>query len=255
MMRMQLAAARSRPPAKKRPASSEKLIHEYLPYVKRIVQRIASHLPATVDVEDLMNVGVMGLIQAVDRFDPKRDNKFMTYAIFRIKGAVLSELRSRDFLSRSSRRKLRELEQTCQRMEQRLGRDVDDVEVAEELGIDIEELHRTRQMSSISFISFEELGVSSRDEKEKMMNFLIHNEEDALSQTRLRELKNALARAIEQLPEKERLVMSLYYFDELNMKETGEALNITESRVSQIHSQAIMRLRKKLRKEQLLDDD
>ena len=254
-MRTQLAVARSRPAAKKRPASSEKLIHEYLPYVKRIVQRIANHLPASVDVEDLMNVGVMGLIQAVDRFDPKRDNKFMTYAIFRIKGAVLSELRSRDFLSRSSRRKLRELEQTCQRMEQRLGRDVDDVEVAEELGIDIDELHRTRQMSSISFISFEELGVSSRDEKEKMMNFLIHNEEDALSQTRLRELKSALARAIEQLPEKERLVMSLYYFDELNMKETGEALNITESRVSQIHSQAIMRLRKKLRNEQLLDDD
>ena len=254
-MRMQLAAARTRPPAKKRPASSEKLIHEYLPYVKRIVQRIANHLPASVDVEDLMNVGVMGLIQAVDRFDPKRDNKFMTYAIFRIKGAVLSELRSRDFLSRSSRRKLRELEQTCQKMEQRLGRDVEDVEVAEELGIDLEDLHRTRQMSSISFISFEELGLSSRDEKEKLMNFLVHNEEDALSQTRLRELRSALARAIEQLPEKERMVMSLYYFDELNMKEAGEVMNITESRVSQIHSQAIMRLRKKMRKEQLLDDE
>jgi RNA polymerase sigma factor for flagellar operon FliA len=255
MMRMQLATARPRPPAKKRPASSEKLIHDYLPYVKRIVQRIANHLPASVDVEDLMNVGVMGLIQAVDRFDPKRDNKFMTYAIFRIKGAVLSELRSRDFLSRSSRRKLRELEATCQKMEQRLGRDVEDVEVAEELGIDLEELHHTRQMSSISFISFEELGLSSRDEKEKLMNFLVHNEEDALSQTRLRELRSALARAIEQLPEKERMVMSLYYFDELNMKEAGEVLNITESRVSQIHSQAIMRLRKKMRKEQLLDDD
>jgi RNA polymerase sigma factor for flagellar operon FliA len=179
----------------------------------------------------------------------------MTYAIFRIKGAVLSELRSRDFLSRSSRRKLRELEQTCQRMEQRLGRDVEDDEVAEELGIDLDDLHRTKQMSSISFISFEELGLSSRDEKEKMMNFLIHNEEDALAQTRLRELKAALARAIEQLPEKERLVMSLYYLEELNMKEAGEVLHITESRVSQIHSQAIMRLRKKLRKEQLLDDD
>jgi len=255
MMRMQLAAARPRPPAKKRPATSEKLIHEYLPYVKRIVQRIANHLPASVDVEDLMNVGVMGLIQAVDRFDPKRDNKFMTYAIFRIKGAVLSELRSRDFLSRSSRRKLRELEHTCQRMEQRLGRDVEDDEVAEELGIDLDELHRTKQMSSISFISFEELGLSSRDEKEKMVNFLIHNEEDALAQTRLRELKTALARAIEQLPEKERLVMSLYYLEELNMKEAGEVMHITESRVSQIHSQAIMRLRKKLRKEQLLDDD
>jgi RNA polymerase sigma factor for flagellar operon FliA len=255
MMRMQLATARPRPPAKKRPASSEKLIHDYLPYVKRIVQRIANHLPASVDVEDLMNVGVMGLIQAVDRFDPKRDNKFMTYAIFRIKGAVLSELRSRDFLSRSSRRKLREFEQTCQKMEQRLGREVDDVEVAEELGIDLEDLHRTRQMSSISFISFEELGLSSREEKEKLMNFLVHNEEDALSQTRLRELRSALARAIEQLPEKERMVMSLYYFDELNMKEAGEVMNITESRVSQIHSQAIMRLRKKMRKEQLLDDN
>jgi RNA polymerase sigma factor for flagellar operon FliA len=254
-MRMQLATARPRPPVKKRPATSEKLIHEYLPYVKRIVQRIAIHLPASVDVEDLMNVGVMGLIQAVDRFDPKRDNKFMTYAIFRIKGAVLSELRSRDFLSRSSRRKLRELEATCQKMEQRLGRDVEDVEVAEELGIDLDDLHRTKQMSSISFISFEELGLSSRNEKEKLMNFLMDNEEDALSQTRLRELKAALARAIEQLPEKERLVMSLYYLDELNMKEVGEVLHITESRVSQIHSQAIMRLRKKLRKEQLLDDD
>jgi RNA polymerase sigma factor for flagellar operon FliA len=253
-MHMQMAERRSKYPARKRSAYREQLVTEYLPYVKRIVQRIATHLPASVDVEDLMNVGVIGLIQAVDRYDPKRDNKFMTYAIFRIKGAVLSELRSRDFLSRSSRRKLRELENTFQRMEQRLGRDVEDFEVAEELGIDIEELHRTKQMSSISFISFEELGVSSRDEKEKLMSYLIHNEEDALSQTRLKELKAALARAIEQLPEKERLVISLYHLDELTMKETGEVLNITESRVSQIHSQAIVRLRNKLRKERLLDE-
>jgi RNA polymerase sigma factor for flagellar operon FliA len=194
-------------------------------------------------------------MQAVDRYDPKRDNKFMTYAIFRIKGAVLSELRSRDFLSRSSRRKLREMEHACQRLEQRLGRDADDDEVAEELGVDLEDLHRTKQMASISFISFEELGVSSRDEKEKLMTFLVQHDEDALSQTRLKELKAALARAIEQLSEKERLVISLYHLDELTMKETGEVLNITESRVSQIHSQAIVRLRNKLRKERLLEDN
>ncbi len=254
-MQMLVAAARSRNPAKKRPAYREQLIQEYLPYVKRIVQRIAAHLPASVDVEDLMNVGVIGLIQAVDRFDPKRDNKFMTYAIFRIKGAVLSELRSRDYLSRSGRRKLRELEHASQRLEQRLGRRAEDAEVAEELGVELEDLHRTRQMSSISFISFEELGVSSRDEKEKLLNYLMHHEEDALSQTRLRELKSALARAIEQLSEKERLVISLYYLEELTMKEAGEVLKITESRVSQIHSQAIMRLRTKLRKERLLEDD
>jgi RNA polymerase sigma factor for flagellar operon FliA len=254
-MYMQTAERRLHRPAKKRSAYRDQLVNEYLPYVKRIVQRIASHLPSSVDVEDLMNVGVIGLIQAVDRYDPKRDNKFMTYAIFRIKGAVLSELRSRDYLSRSSRRKLREMEHACQRLEQRLGRNADDVEVAEEMGVALEELHRTKQMASISFISFEELGVSSREEKEKLMTYLVQHDEDALSQTRLKELKTALARAIEQLSEKERQVISLYHLDELTMKETGEVLNITESRVSQIHSQAIVRLRNKLRKERLLEDN
>ncbi len=232
----------------------DQLITEYLPYVKRIVHRIAVHLPSTIDIDDLMNVGVIGLIQAVDRYDPGRDNKFMTYAVFRIKGAVLSELRTRDFLSRSNRRKIRDLENTCLQLEQKLGREVGDEEIAEELGVDIEKIRRTKQMSSISFISFEELGFSSRDEKEKLLSYLVDNDDDALSLTRLKEIKEAVARAIEQLPEKERLVISLYYLDELTMKETGKVLSITESRVSQIHSQAIMRLRAKLKKEKLIGD-
>jgi RNA polymerase sigma factor for flagellar operon FliA len=207
-----------------------------------------------VDIDDLMNVGVIGLIQAVDRYDPRRDNKFMTYAIFRIKGAVLSELRARDFLSRSNRRKIRELESAYQRLEQKLGREVDDKEIAQELGIELEQVYRTKQMSSISFISLEELGVSSRDEKEKLMNFLANNEDDALNLTKIKELKEALVGAIKQLPEKERLVISLYYLDELTMKETGKVLGITESRVSQIHSQAIVHLRSKLRKQKLLEE-
>ncbi len=231
----------------------DQLITEYLPYVKRIVHRIAVHLPSTIDIDDLMNVGVIGLIQAVDRYDPKRDNKFMTYAVFRIKGAVLSELRSRDFLSRSNRRKIRDLENTYLKLEQKLGREVEDMEVAQELGISVEQVYRTKQMSNISFISFEELGYSSRDEKEKLMSYLVDNEDDALTLTRLKEIREAVARAIEQLPEKERLVISLYYLEELTMKETGKVLNITESRVSQIHSQAVRRLRAKLRKEKLID--
>lgn len=235
-------------------AYRDELITEYLPYVKRIVHRIAVHLPSTIDIDDLMNVGVIGLIQAVDRYDPSRDNKFMTYAVFRIKGAVLSELRSRDFLSRSNRRKIRDLENACMKLEQKLGREVDDDEVAQELGLDVEQVYRTRQMSSISFISFEELGFSSRDEKEKLLSYLIDNDDNALTLTRLKELKEAVARAIEQLPEKEKLVISLYYLEELTMKETGKVLNITESRVSQIHSQAILRLRAKLRKEKLIGD-
>ena len=232
----------------------DELITQYLPYVKRIVHRIAVHLPATIDIDDLMNVGVIGLIQAVDRYDPSRDNKFMTYAVFRIKGAVLSELRSRDFLSRSNRRKIRDLENACMKLEQKLGREVDDFEVAEELGLDVEQVYRTKQMSSISFISFEELGFSSRDEKEKLLSYLIDNDDNALTLTRLKELKEAVARAIQQLPEKEKLVISLYYLEELTMKETGKVLNITESRVSQIHSQAILRLRAKLKKEKLIGD-
>jgi len=233
----------------------DQLINEYLPYVKRIVQRIAVHLPATVDVEDLMNVGVIGLIQAVDRYDPGRDNKFMTYAVFRIKGAVLSELRSRDYLSRSNRRKIRELENTYLKLEQKLGRQVEDEEVAVELGVDLEQIYRTKQISSISFISFAELGYSSREEKEKLLNYLVNNDDDALTVTLLKELKQAVAQAIEKLPEKERVVISLYYLEELAMKEAGKVLNITESRVSQIHSQAIRRLRAKLKKEKLIGQE
>jgi len=251
---MELAKTARRQRKKKDAAYREQLIAEYLPYVKRIVHRLAMHLPSTIDIDDLLNVGVIGLIQAVDRYDPKRDNKFMTYAIFRIKGAVLSELRARDFLSRSNRRKIRELENAFLSLEQKLGREVEDSEVAEELGVDIEHVYRTKQLSSISFISFEELGYSSKDEREKLMNFLVNNDDDALTLTRLKELKNALAKAIEELPEKERLVISLYYLDELTMKETGEVLGITESRVSQIHSQAIIHLRAKLRNQKLLAD-
>jgi RNA polymerase sigma factor for flagellar operon FliA len=251
---MALAQTRTKKIVPKDPAYRDQLITEYLPYVKRIVQRLAVHLPSTVDIDDLMNVGVIGLIQAVDRYDPRRDNKFMTYAIFRIKGAVLSELRARDFLSRSNRRKIRELESAYLRLEQKLGREADDQEVARELGVDLEQVYRTKQMSSISFISLEELGISSRDEKEKLLSYLINNEDDALSMTKLKELKEAMAQAIKQLPEKERLVISLYYLDELTMKETGKVLGITESRVSQIHSQAILHLRTKLRKQKLLED-
>ena len=251
---MALAQTRTKKVIPKDPAYRDQLITEYLPYVKRIVQRLAVHLPSTVDIDDLMNVGVIGLIQAVDRYDPRRDNKFMTYAIFRIKGAVLSELRARDFLSRSNRRKIRELESAYLRLEQKLGREADDQEIAQELGVDLEQVYRTKQMSSISFISLEELGVSSRDEKEKLLSYLVNNEDDALSMTKLKELKEAMAQAIKQLPEKERLVISLYYLDELTMKETGKVLGITESRVSQIHSQAILHLRTKLRKQKLLED-
>ncbi|MBL0714184.1 MAG: FliA/WhiG family RNA polymerase sigma factor [Desulfosarcina sp.] len=227
---------------------------EYLPHVKRIVNRMAIHLPATVDIEDLYNVGVIGLIQAIDRFDPQRDNKFITYATHRIRGAVLSELRSRDFLSRSNRRKIREMDSTYAMLEQKLGRDVDDHEIAAAMQIDLRDLDNIKGLSSISFISFEEMGFSESRDKGRFFKYLADDSVDALSITNLGELKVALAKAIEKLPEKEKIVLSLYYFDQLNMKETGKVLNITESRVSQIHSQAVIHLRNKLRRERIIEN-
>ncbi len=232
------------------------LIIEHLPYVKRIVHRIAIHLPSNaVEIDDLINAGIIGLISAVERYDPSRDNKFTTYAVFRIRGAIMSELRSRDFLSRSNRRKVRELEKAFLELEQKLGREVDDEEVANELGINLDKFYQIRKMSSISFISFEGLGYSSEEDKKGLMSYLLDNDtQDASTLARLKEVEAAVARAIEKLPEKLKVVVSLYYWDELTMKEIGEILDITESRVSQIHSRAIIQLRAVLKREGLVED-
>ena len=242
-------------PYKKDYLLRNQIIIEYLPHVKRIVHKIAIHLAPNVEIDDLINAGIIGLIQAVERYDPAKNTKLITYATFRIKGAVLSELRSRDFLSRSNRKKIRELGKACLELEHKLGREVEDEEMAEELGLNLDQLYRIKKMSGISFISFEELSYSSREEKMDFMSCLVNsNIEDALTLTRVKEIRAAIAEVIEQLPEKEKLVISLYYLEELTMKETAKVLDITESRVSQIHSRSIIHLREMLRKKGLIED-
>lgn len=229
-------------------------IVQYLPFVKHVVNRIAVHLPPSTEVDDLINAGVIGLINAMENFDSSRDNKFSTYAVFRIRGAVLSELRSRDFLSRSSRSKIRELTKAHERLEMKLGREVTDEEIAEEMNLDLDAVYKIRAMSSMSFVSFDELGVGSAEEKSGLMAYLSEGKgEDPSNLTGLKEIRGGIADAIEALPEKEKVVISLYYWEELNMKEIGQVLEITESRVSQIHSRAILHLRTKLRKTGLID--
>ena len=252
---MQLAEEQNNNFNKNGSLSREQIIMQYLPHVKRIVQRIAVYLPKNVEIDDLLNVGVIGLIQAIERYDPAMDNKFMTYAAFRIRGAVLSELRSRDYISRTNRRKVRELEKTYLKLEQKKGGDVEDHEVVKEMGVSFEQFHKIKQMSNISIISLEEMGYSSDKKRNFLSKMFINNgDEDALNQTGIKEVKVALAKTIEELPEKEKLVISLYYMDELTMKETGKVLGITESRVSQLHSKAITRLRAKLRRIKLVEE-
>lgn len=233
----------------------KELINKYLPYVKRIVHRIAIHLPSNIiEIDDLVNAGVIGLIQAVDRYEPERKNKFITYAAYRIKGAVLSELRSRDFLSRVNRKKIRELKMIYLKLEQKFGRSARDEEVAEDMGLSLEQLYQIKTSASISFISFEDLEISSKKEKENLINsFMFNPDDDAFKMTRFKEIGAAIYRILEDLPKKEKLVISLYYQDDLTMKEIGKVLDITESRVSQIHSKIIIHLKGRLRNSGILD--
>ena len=251
---MGLAEKRIREIDREDQASRDWLISEYLPYVKKIVYRFSRHLPPSIDVDDLINVGAIGLMQALESFDPEMDNKFITYAVFRIKGAILSELRSRDFLSRKNRKKIRELDSAHLYLERKLGREADDIELADEIGVDLEQLYEIKNLSNIAFVSFDELGYPSTKIREDNDEYLTNgNSKDAFNLVQLKELKSALADAIEKLPEKETLVISLYYMDELTMKEIGEVLDISESRVSQIHSRAIERLRRRLKNEKEIE--
>lgn len=234
--------------------SREQLVNEYLPHVKRIVYRIAARIPSNIEIDDLMNSAVIGLLEAIDRYDPMRDNKFMTYAIYRIKGAVLSELRARDFLSRSNRRKNRELQQTYLSLEQKLGRKPNDDEVANKLDMDLDEFYKVKDLTNICFLSLDEIGFSSKLEREGVKDYLFNNiSENAVTFTKLRETEEMIAKAINQLNKNEKLVVSMYYTDELTMKEIGKVLNVSESRVSQIHSQAIISLRRLLAKNGFFD--
>ena len=235
----------------------DELVLNNLPQVKWIANRIAGHFSSAEDMEDLMVAGIIGLIDAAKRYDSSRDNKFMTYATFRIRGAILSELRSRDFVSRSTRKKIRNLEEASMKLEQESGHVADDEEIARELNIDVDKVRETRKMAHISFVSIDEInGSSSRTDKENMLHHLIgedtNNPFDLIS---LKEMEATLAEVIEELPKKEQLVLSMYYWDELTMKEIGKVLDITESRVSQIHSKAIRVLRSKLRDRGLLNDE
>jgi RNA polymerase sigma factor for flagellar operon FliA len=248
-MAMELAKMENEEGWRSNYALRDELITEYLPYVKSIAHRMAVHLPPSVEADDLVNAGVIGLMNAIERYDSTRENKFITYALFRIRGAMLSELRSRDYLSRSNRSKIRELEKAYQDLNLKLGREVKDDEVAEKLGISLDEFYDTRKMSMMSFVSFEEIGSFSNEEKDGLMHLLVDGDsDDPLGLAGLKEMRSAIADSIDQLKEKERMVVSLYYWDELTMKEIGKVLDITESRVSQIHSSALTQLRARLRR-------
>jgi RNA polymerase sigma factor FliA len=228
----------------------DELILQYAPWVKFIALRMASKLPAHIQAEDLISAGIIGLIDALDKFNPAREVQFRTYAQIRIQGAMKDELRALDWASRSMRQKVKRLEHAYATLEQELGRPPSSEEVANSLGIKMDEFEEMLDdVKGTALVSLEELGQgpASEDKSSLLEALLTRQDQDPLEMLNLQDLKKALTLAIAELPEKERLVLSLYYFEELTMKEVGKVLNLTESRISQLHTQAVLRLRGKLK--------
>jgi RNA polymerase sigma factor FliA len=230
-------------------ALRDRLILAYAPLVKYVAGRLGSGLPAHVDEGDLASYGLLGLIGAIERYDPDRDVKFETYAIARIRGAIIDELRAMDWVPRSVRSRAREIERAIAELEAKLGRAPSDEEIAGKVGITTDELEESlTEISRSSIAALDELWtISGAGDQVALIDTI--QDEDApdpqgmLSQT---EMKEAIADAIARLPEREKLVVTLYYYEELTLREIGEVLGVTESRVSQLHTKAILRLKARL---------
>jgi len=225
------------------------LILNYSPLVKYVAGRLASGLPQTVDTGDLISYGIFGLIDAIEKFDLSRAIKFETYAIARIKGAIIDELRAMDWVPRSVRSRAREIERTYVALENELRRVPSDQEVADRMGISLKEFGAIlTKLSYTSVVSFEELWVGGeRDDAQSAIGSIRDDSaEDPVAIFESAEIKDILAEAIDRLPEREKTVIALYYYEGLTLKEIGQVLGVTESRVSQLHTKAVLRLRARI---------
>ncbi len=227
------------------PSNKEELLRRYAALVRYVVERIAAGLPRTVEHEDLYSAGVLGLLDAYQKFDHAKGVKFETYAVWRIRGAVLDQLRSLDWASRSMRRWARELESTCQRMDQKLGRAASDHELARAMKMAPVEFYRLMdQVRGAVLLSLDEVRFTD-DQETTTLGDHLPDPRGIDIEARLEEdqAKMALLQTLDRLPEQERLVVALYYYEQMTLKEIGRTLGISESRVSQVHTRAMIRLR------------
>jgi RNA polymerase sigma factor for flagellar operon FliA len=213
----------------------DSLVREYLPLVKKIALRLAAKLPAEIELDDLLQVGLMGLLRARDSYDAAQGASFSTYAGIRIKGAMLDEIRAHDWLPRSVQRQLSQVASAIERVDARLGRPAQDAEIALELNMELPEYQRLAGELACARMTHVEDSIEAGSAEAQSANPSEQFGEIAF--------RDALVAAVDQLPERERLMMSLYYSDGLNLKEIGAVLGVSESRVSQLHGQALARLR------------
>jgi RNA polymerase sigma factor for flagellar operon FliA len=227
----------------------DSLITQYAYLVKITAGRVVTNLPPNVERDDLVSAGVIGLIKAIDQFDTTRQVKFETYAIALIRGAILEMLREEDWVPRSIRERVKLLERTYLDLEGRIGRPATDQEVAEAMGMEIDAFHQLlADTGRASLLSLDDVVLSSEgNEKIHLADVVFDESSDTVAEVESKEMKRALGIAIDRLPDREKLVIALYYYEGLTFKEIGKILEVSESRVYQLHTQAVIRLRGYLR--------
>ena len=233
----------------KDPKIRDYFVKQYAPLVKYVAGKVAIGMPHNVEFDDLVGFGVFGLLDAIDKFDPGKHVKFKTYAVTRIRGSILDELRSIDWVPRSVRQKAREVEETIRSLEASIGRAATDEEIARVLGIEVAEFRQLMlKISGTSLLSLNDVWYTGEDDDKIAIAESIESPASLNPETIVEkeEIKRVIVEAIQELPEKEKKVLVLYYYEDLTLKEIGEVLEVTESRISQLHTKAIMRLRSKL---------
>jgi len=228
------------------PEIRQRLLNKYVALVRNVATRMAMNFPRSVELSDLVNTGVIGLIEAFGHYDPDRGVKFETYAVPRIRGAILDELRALDWVPRSTRAKSREIERSFTKLENKLGRPPEKVELAKQMKITVGELYSALDdVSTTSILSLDEVVYREDDNRQvpRIETVIDRNVDNSLGELEKGELRSFLVVAIDRLTEQEKLVIALYYFEELTLKEIGQVMSISESRVSQIHTRAVMKLR------------
>ena len=230
-------------------ALKEKILVANLPLITYICERLAVSFPQSVEFDDLKSLGTLGLIDAIENFKPEKQVRFTSYAALRIKGSVIDGLRSLDWVPRSVRKKARNIEKVIHELQGELGRPATDVEMAERMEIEVSDYHiMLEEVSPISFLSLNDTVYEDGDQSVRLGEIIEDNDNyGPLTDLERKEVKEILIKGINSLPEREKLVLALYYYEELTLKEIGEVMQISESRVCQIHTEAMLKLRSRVR--------
>ncbi len=233
----------------------DQLIHDYSPTIRMIAINVVSKVPANIEVDDLISVGTIGLMDAIDKYDPEKETRFKSYAEFRIKGSIIDELRNQDWLPRSVREKQKRVNRVCDKLVKKYGRTVTQKEIQKELGLSVEEFHKLlRDGHQPNILSLEDYAFSSRSKSKRTLRKEIYEDPQATPPDQIfqsKEMVSLLKNSLETLSDKHQIIISLYYFEDLSMKEISKIIELTEPRVCQMHKEALEILKTLLEEDEL----